>query len=59
MLEKLWQPDQCSGPIRESLVITYGVEKLSQEPHRLTNLVVGGVRTMKVIKVVVVVMTMR
>jgi hypothetical protein len=35
----------------------YGLAKLSQEPHRLTDRVLGGVRTMKVIRVVVADMT--
>lgn len=33
--------------------MVYGFVKLSQEPHRVTDRVVGGVRTMKVINVVV------
>ena len=45
--------------MRESLRIAYGFEKLSKEPHSVTERVVGGVRTMKVIRVVVVVMIPR
>lgn len=39
--------------MRVSLLIGYGALKLSQDPHKLTDRVVGGVRTIKVINVVV------